>query len=492
MGNAWRELVQLGVLVGPEAQQIAEAEEFLWRVRNRLHLRAGRKADRLGFEDQEALAVSMGYGDERAVAAERLMQAFYLHARTVTRARSSLFERLRPGRRRTRPRPTTDLGGGVRMFDGQHHGRRGSRDPEGPGRWRCARLPPARRSMRQSCHLRATSSAARPPTPVWCERLRFDPKAADLFVELVCTVPDACAPRGSIVGELHDAGLLLAMVPEFRPVTGRAHHDVYHVYTVDVHSVSAVDRLRQLARGELAREYPLASRLAAEIARPRAALSRDPSARHREGLSGRERLAKEPSNVGAELCERILPRLRLSSEDAEEAAQLVRDHLLMYHVATHRDLNDSATVEEFCRSLGGREGLRNLYLLTMADVTTTSPTAMTPWKAGMLEDLYFASEAYLSGQKVPADAERVARVVEAVRVAWSDPTKGSTRSSRRCRSDTCSQTLPSRSCTMPAPWVRAPAELRTWCACRRGTPRRPSCASWPTIDPGCSPASRPR
>jgi [protein-PII] uridylyltransferase len=41
------ELVRIGVLVAREAHEIAEAEELLWRVRNRLHARAGAKADRL-------------------------------------------------------------------------------------------------------------------------------------------------------------------------------------------------------------------------------------------------------------------------------------------------------------------------------------------------------------------------------------------------------------------------------------------------------------
>ncbi len=256
---------------------------------------------------------------------------------------------------------------------------------------------------------------------MWCERLRSDPRAADLFVELVCTVPEVRAPRGSIVGELHDAGLLLAMVPEFGPVTGRVHHDVYHVYTVDVHSVLAVDRLRQLARGEFAREYPLASRLAAEIARPRplflATLLHDIGKGYPDASGSRGHHA----NAGAVLCERILPRLGLSSEEVAEASQLVRDHLLMYHVATRRDRRHRG--RRVLQEPGGREGLRNLYLLTMADVTTTAPTAMTPWKAEMLEDLYFASEAYLTEQKVPEDAERVARVIEAVRGAWNGPTE---------------------------------------------------------------------
>jgi [protein-PII] uridylyltransferase len=257
--------------------------------------------------------------------------------------------------------------------------------------------------------------------PGWCARLRDNSEAAALFVELMCTIPEARTRKGSIARELHDVGLLLAMVPEFLPVTGRVHHDVYHVYTVDVHSVAAVDRLRQLARGELAQEYSLATRLAAEIARPRplflATLLHDVG----KGWPDASGSRKNHSKTGADLCENILPRLGLTPEDADEARELVLHHLLMYHVATRRDLDDPATIEEFCRSVRGREGLRNLYLLTVADLSTTSPTAMTSWKARMLDELYFAAEAHLAGQQAPADTERIARVRDAVRRAWSDP-----------------------------------------------------------------------
>src|SRR5258708_28627988 len=93
----------------------------------------------------------------------------------------------------------------------------------------------------------------------------------------------------------------------------------------------------------------------------------------------------------------------------------------MYHVSTRRDLDDAATIEEFCRSVRGREGLRNLYLLTVADLSTTSPTAMTSWKARMLDELYFAAEAHLVGQVPREETERVERVRAAVRAAWSGP-----------------------------------------------------------------------
>ena len=420
--GVWGGLVRLGVLVGSEAERIASAETFLWRVRNRRHSRSARKSDRLGFEEQEALGVAMGFGDDRAEAAERLMQAFYLNARTVTRARASLFDRLRPERPRGKPSRSVELGDGVLLFDGHvtiAESEELQRDPALAIRAfaACARqhapiLPFARDAITL-----ATQDSA------WCERLRASPEAAALFVDLVCAVPETRARRGSVVGELHDAGLLLAMVPEFLPVVGRVHHDVYHVYTVDVHSVAAVDRLRQLARGELSHEFPLASRLAAEVARPRplflATLLHDIG----KGWPGATGSTKGHSLIGAELCEVILTRLGLSQEDIDEVRQLVLDHLLMYHVATRRDLQDITIIDEFAGRMRGREGLRNLYLLTVADVSTTSPAAMTSWKARMLEELYFASEEHLSSRGARVDAERVARVREAVRAAWSGPTE---------------------------------------------------------------------
>src|SRR6185436_5067059 len=102
----------------------------------------------------------------------------------------------------------------------------------------------------------------------FAEALRSSTEARALFVELLCNVAEAPVKDGSILKELHNSDLLLAMIPEFAPVTGRVHHDVYHMYTVDVHSVAAVDALRALCRGENAHDRPLASRLAAEIARP--------------------------------------------------------------------------------------------------------------------------------------------------------------------------------------------------------------------------------
>src|SRR5262249_24548212 len=121
-----------------------------------------------------------------------------------------------------------------------------------------ALLPYARDAISRACS-----------DPAFCEALRASPAAAASFVELISNTKESALRAGTVRRELHAPGLLLAMIPEFSPVVGRVHHDTYHVYTVDVHSVAAADRLATLIRGELAGEFPLACRLAAEAARPR-------------------------------------------------------------------------------------------------------------------------------------------------------------------------------------------------------------------------------
>ena len=193
--------------------------------------------------------------------------------------------------------------------------------------------------------------------PAWCDRLRASSEAASLFVELVSTVPDTRTRRGSMAGELHDVGLLLAMVPEFLPVTGRVHHDVYHVYTVDVHSVAAVDRLARAcaaASSHTSSRWPRASRPRSP-ARGRSSWRPFFTTWARVGPT-RPAPAKTTRRRGAELCDPILPRLGLAAGGRRRGAPTRLDHLLMYHVATRRDLDDPATIEEFSSRLPRARG----------------------------------------------------------------------------------------------------------------------------------------
>ncbi len=398
------DLVRLGVLVPREWQQVDQAHEFHWRVRNLLHAYAGRRADRLSFDRQEQIAEDLGYGGG-GPAVERFMSDYYRHARAIEHARDMILSRALPPP--TRKPHAVGIGRGLTLVNGEVSiAHPGALDAEPALVFRLydealRRDVPVYEFARDLVARSASS-------PAFAERLRSSDEAAGLFVRLVMTVQSSRLRYESVLAELHDVGLLVAMIPEFSPVVGRVHHDVYHVYTVDAHSVAAADRLRALTRGDLAAEYPLASRLAAEIARPKvlffATLLHD---------VGKDIGGKNHSERGAEMCAGILERIGFCAEEIAEISHLVAQHLRMYHVATRRDIDDPATLEDFCRDVHGSEGLRELYLLTVSDVSTTSPTAMTSWKARMLDELYVGAIRHLDAGSEPLRGldQRVAAIV---------------------------------------------------------------------------------
>ncbi|HYO93926.1 MAG TPA: HD domain-containing protein, partial [Polyangiaceae bacterium] len=398
------ELVRHGVLLPREWLQVEAATRFGWRVRNLLHLHAGRRSDRLSFDQQETLAGELGYGST-GPGVEQFMSEYYRHARVLWQGREVLLQRAEPPPKR-RPRETL-IGRGLKLTNDQvslENPLDLEADPalslrlydEAVRRDVCV-YPFARDSI-----ARAVAS------PGFPEKLRASEEAARLFTRLCTTIQRTRLRSGSVLKELHDVGLLVAMIPEFAPVVGRVHHDVYHVYTVDVHSVAAVDRLREFCRGELAPEHPLGSRLAAEISRPNvlffAALLHD---------IGKDIGGRSHDERGREMAGAILSRLGVAEADVREVQHLVLKHLRMYHVATRRDLDDPKTIESFCEEVHGSEGLRELYILTLCDVSTTSPTALTSWKARVLEELYRSAERRLEGRSTEG-SERLDQVKKSV------------------------------------------------------------------------------
>lgn len=415
------ELSQLGVIPAQRAQEVARAIDFLWSVRNHLHLLAGRRADRLTFAEQELVARALGYGPalgegetmtvaQLGMMVEAFMSDYYRHARVVGHVSEQILGHAK--RRDGRAAPSEEqIAPGIVACEGG-----------------VALACPSALSRDPTLALRLYAVAVKLAVPVlsrsrdavsrsslesgFGERLRGSGEASQLFVQLVASPRRSPFRQRSVLAELHDVGLLLAMIPEFAPVVGRVHHDIYHVYTVDVHSVAAVDRLHALTRGELAQEHALASRLAAEITNPKtlalATLLHDVG----KAIGGHDHAAR-----GAEMARTILARLGLRDEDVDDACHLILEHLTLYVVAARRDLSDAATIDSFAGKVRGREGLRDLYLLTVADLSTTSPHAMTKWKAGMMDALFRATDARLSGAPL-APMPRVARVRARVRELW--------------------------------------------------------------------------
>ncbi|HEX7478338.1 MAG TPA: [protein-PII] uridylyltransferase [Polyangiales bacterium] len=384
------DLVALGYLSQHELADLLLAREHLWTVRNRLHLLARRRHDRLTFEDQENLAAQLGYRDGVTLGVEQFMQAHYRHARAIARLVDRMPERARRSRKKP-PVTIRDLGGGVLVHDSQVTLRADelADDPALALRLYAGvvqeNLPPdpeARDAIAAMCSNRD-----------FCQRLRRDREAARAFCSLLVHVDNAPLRRGSILDELHEVGLLLALVPELEPIMGRVQHDAYHAYTADVQSILAIDRLRALARGELAAEFPVVSRCAAELPRPLpvyAALLL-----HCLGAGHPDAPAKYAAAVAGPICERI----GLASADVGHVQWLIGSRDRLYHWALRRDTSDPETLAEIGREVQTVDRLRDLYLLTFANASTANPAAMSAWNSRMLQELWIGASDYIEGRR---------------------------------------------------------------------------------------------
>jgi len=403
-------LVRNGALLHREVDEVVNARELLWRVRNLLHLRAGRRQDRLTFEDQEEIAVQLGFVDGITLGVEQFMQAYYRHARVVEQTAERMVQRART-RRRAEPARKEALGGGVLLFDDQATFERSDDLATDPAVALRLYEVVAKRGIKPYPFARDAVARAAAEED-WAERLRADAAASRMFLDALTCTAKPPVKGSSILAELHEVGMMLAMIPEFEPVTGRVQHDVYHVYTVDVHSVAAVDRLRAIKRGDYASQLPLASRLAAELPRPiplfLGLLLHDIGKAH----------GKDHSRKGAEMAGPIAKRLGLSSVDVAHVVWLVEEHLSLYKWATRRDISDPEVIAEIARLVGSPDRLRDLYLLTVADLSTTNPKAMTSWKARMLEDCYLAVLAELEGGDGRGPARRADAIRDEVQVGF--------------------------------------------------------------------------
>lgn len=405
------ELVGLGILLPREWAQVAAARNFLMNLRHALHLCVGRRTDRLTFDLQERVTERLARGEGMA-ATEQLMSDYYRGARVITRLVDTVLSHARPSvKRRSR---TQGIGGGLLLRGGAVAIERPELLGDDPALALRVydeavqrHLPLAEETRQRLVHAASSNDFG--------ARLRSSPAARELFSKLLCVVRETRLRGGSVLADLHDVGLLVAMIPEFATLVGRVHRDTYHVYTVDVHSVAAVDHLRALCRGELGAEHPLASRLAADLPRRPvlflAVLLHDIGKAH-GGAGHTER--------GVEMACAILERLDIPEADLVEVQHLIRHHLSMYEVATRRDLDEPATLSEFCAAVKQQETLRELYLLTIADVTTTNPSSMTNWKRRMLDALYVAAERQLGGAH-PEASPRTATVRASVLGLWPEP-----------------------------------------------------------------------
>ena len=400
------ELVERGVLNRHEYDRFARAEDFLWRVRAHLHIVCGRAEDRLTFDRQPEIATRMGYGPRRGnLAVERFMKHYFLVAKTVGELTRVFCAVLEAERLHTAPvhRSGTVIGparDGLFVSGGRIAAVSESTFSERPVRL----VTIFRRAQTEGRDIHpATLRLIHQGHGLITATVRDDPEANRAFRAILTDRRD---PE-KILRMMNEAGVMGRFLPDFGRVVAQTQLDLYHVYTVDEHSIRAIGVLAAIEKGALSDELPLASTLIHQL-RMRdvlylALLPHDVA----KGRGG------DHSEIGAEIAREVSRRLEFTPDEVETAAWLVRWHLLFSMTAFKRDPNDPHTVDDFVGRVRSLERLRLLLVLTAADITAVGPGRMTAWKGSLLRMLYHRAEAVLAGGREAED--RDARAAEARR-----------------------------------------------------------------------------
>jgi [protein-PII] uridylyltransferase len=389
-----RDYLEAGVFTEEERFAFRRALRFLWSVRCHLHFITGRAEERLTFDLQPELAERLGYSarsDQSAV--ERFMKRYFLVVKEVGMLTRVLCAKLEADHAKKAP------GGLQRLLDSA----RRKSAPETPGFYidggrlnvespRVLEKPAniiklfeiaERRDL--DVHPAALGAAAEQVkhlTPAW----RKDQESRELFLKVI----ESPRHPAAALKLMNEAGVLGKFVPEFGRIVAQMQFNMYHHYTVDAHTLQAVETMSEIERGEHKDRHPLATSIFPKIINRRALYLA--MLLHDTGKGGGDQQIEGEKSASA-ACE----RLGLLKEEVDLVGWLVRHHLVMSDVAQKRDIGDPRTVAQFANIVGTVERLRLLLILTVADIRAVGPNIWNDWKGQLLRDLYRVTEAALHG-----------------------------------------------------------------------------------------------
>ncbi|MBS0193082.1 MAG: [protein-PII] uridylyltransferase [Proteobacteria bacterium] len=366
------------------------------RIRYALHLVAGRAEERLLFDHQRTLAARLGYVDERRdqLAVEQLMQGFFRSAAIVLRINERLLQRFEE-HIEGRTEPVAVQPGFVSL-----RGYLAFAEAGPPAPMQCFGLFAAWAAHADLRGLHSESARrlaeALPRIPAYTEA------GTDLRAAFLALLRRADAV--TTLTRMARLGVLARYLPGFGQVSGRMQYDLFHVFTVDQHTLAVLRHFDGFASGAEAERFAHAHEVWPRLRKPELLLLAGLFHDIAKGRGG------DHSELGAVDARAFCLVHGLPEADTELVAWLVREHLTMSLTGQKQDIADPEVINRFAGRVADRERLDYLYLLTSADIAGTSPKLWNAWKDRLLADLHEATRfALRRGLEHPVHAaERIA------------------------------------------------------------------------------------
>lgn len=409
-------LTKGAIFTDDDAKHYEQALDFLATVRASLHLAYGRAEERLTFDAQLQLAQLYHYRKSGEEAAKRFMKHYFYHATRVGELTRSFCTLLEDEKKRPpSSRITRWFSSPAKLGPFVREGERLS--VSGAKQFRDAPLlmlelfataqeegldihPQALKAMAVSLNALTKKHRASAEASALFFRILLSPKAPHITLR-----------------RMSEAGLLARFIPEFAGIEGQMQYDRYHTYTVDEHTLKAIEALHAVEHGLLEAELPIATSIASHIQSRRALYMAMLTHDIGKG-SGKQ------AERGEVLSADIARRLHCDDAEVETIAWLVRQHLLMSEVAFKRDLDEPKTIDDFVAIVQSPERLRLLLLITVADIRAVGPKIWNGWKGALLRDLYNRALSRMGGSEVASvdiaqSKERLAQQLRLHSSGWT-------------------------------------------------------------------------
>ncbi len=399
--DSFKDLVTLGFLKESEEAMINKGQQFLWKLRYGLHFLEGRSEDRLLFDKQKELAQLFDYqDDEKSLGVEKLMKQYYRVVGTLRELNDVLLQHLdeiilRAGEREL-----------IKPINNRFQIRNDYIEVINPDVFE--RSPSALIEifvlMGDSPHIKgiraSTIRLLRENRKLIDDDYRNDIRNVSLFIELLRTQNHMTLQ----LRRMARYGILGRYLPEFGQISGQMQHDLFHIYTVDAHTLQVVENMRKFRLPQAAEMFPVAAHIFKNL--PKVELLYIAGLYHdiAKGRGG------DHSELGKVDAVNFCQRHRLSEWDAGLVSWLVDKHLLMSMTAQRKDTNDPEVIKEFAEQIGDKLHLDYLYAMTVADICATNPELWNSWRATLLRQLYLNTKrAFRLGLENPINRqERIA------------------------------------------------------------------------------------
>ncbi|MBN4075559.1 [protein-PII] uridylyltransferase, partial [Gammaproteobacteria bacterium AH-315-E17] len=383
----FQELVERGFLQKNEYQDLIKGRNFLWSLRYGLHMLAGRREDRLLFEHQRKLAEIFSYKDDKnSLGIEKLMKEYYRNVQTLRELNDVLLQLFDEEIIRSKEKAKIlTLNARFQIHNNYIeavHSRVFRQTP-----FALLEIFVLFAQNEKIEGIRAsTIRLIRNGRQLIDDDFRKDIRNTSLFMELIRS-PYKIVAR---LRQMKRYGILGAYLPEFGKIIGQMQHDLFHIYSVDDHTLQVVENMRRLHHPEAEEKYPLAAGIIKTL--PKVELLYIAGLYHdiAKGRGG------DHSVLGVKDAEDFCIRHHLGKWDTALVAWLVKNHLFMSSIAQRQDIQDPDVIKSFALVVGDQTHLDYLYTLTVADINATNPKLWNAWRASLLRQLYQATKRALS------------------------------------------------------------------------------------------------